>query len=275
MPLALVSDLSRSLLVRTVVATVAVFLFLAIATGALPVSCLAGSGSCAASAAATVVPMPSAMEELPSAEVSAPVAQVAAIDPVMSPTLTDNEVVAGSFSALNLDTLPARSSADLATDDEAPPVVRTVRTVAIHADGTPEIPAAPDATEAPPTEVAIAGGPDALPAVAPLVAAPDDPAPAAVPAAIADPAPATVAEAKPAPAPAARKSAVKAASSGKSATVKGQGANVHADARSASRVVFALAGGSKVSVLGTSKGWVHITDAKGRTGWMYKDYVAL
>ena len=106
-------------------------------------------------------------------------------------------------------------------------------------------------------------------ATEPDVAQPDvvaTPAPAEVKVAKLDPPKVTIT---------APKKTSKASASAATATVKGQGANVHAEGSSSSRTLFALPGGSKVTVGSNSHGWIQVTDAKGRTGWMYKDYVSL
>lgn len=54
--------------------------------------------------------------------------------------------------------------------------------------------------------------------------------------------------------------------------VGGQGVNVRSGPATARGKLFALTSGSEVTVLGTEKGWLHIRDAKGRTGWAYKQY---
>jgi SH3-like domain-containing protein len=55
--------------------------------------------------------------------------------------------------------------------------------------------------------------------------------------------------------------------------VTGSGVTVRAGPGKSNKQLFNLAGGSEVTVADESKGWVKITDAKGRTGWAYKDYV--
>jgi hypothetical protein len=271
MSLAFFSDLSRNLLMRTLIATAAVFLFLGFATGALPVRCLTqGLTSCGA---VPSVPVPKGDTAAPIrfAPLPAATVKVAATEPA-APTLTDNEVVSATFATLQpaLQALPPAASTfrSTAAVDDTPLATRTVKTVSIHADGTP---ATVSVSEPPATEVATAS----LPSVAPLVAPASDDAAAAIDAAA--PSPVT---AKP---QAAQKLALveepvapkpKKTSASKFSVVSGQGANVHASAGSSSKVVFALAGGTKVTVLETSHGWIHITDPKGRGGWMYKQYLS-
>jgi SH3-like domain-containing protein len=55
--------------------------------------------------------------------------------------------------------------------------------------------------------------------------------------------------------------------------VTGSGVTVRAGPGKSNKQLFNLAGGSEVTVADESKGWLKITDAKGRTGWAYKDYV--
>jgi len=55
--------------------------------------------------------------------------------------------------------------------------------------------------------------------------------------------------------------------------VTGSGVTVRAGPGKSNKQLFNLSGGSEVTVADQSKGWLKITDAKGRTGWAYKDYV--
>lgn len=291
MPLALVSDLSRSLLVRALVATAAVFAVIALATGALPINCLAGASSCAAHAAVEVTKLPADPSMLqPAVQPTVQQQALADLTATTDPTLTHNEVVNKSFALLNTSLATPLNSASVPTptaiaktaaadpDDMNAMKVRTVKTVSIHADGTPDVTASTadaGAASQPETQVA-----EVVPTVAPLVAPSSSSEPVALPKSstpqVVPAVPKKVAEAdetdvvKAAPSP---KKVPIVRATGKGGTIKGQGANVHSDAKSASSVVFAITGGSKVKVLGTSKGWVHITDDKGRSGWIYKDYV--
>lgn len=56
-------------------------------------------------------------------------------------------------------------------------------------------------------------------------------------------------------------------------TVRGSGVNVRSGPSSSRGRVFALAGGEQVTVSDEQRGWLKITDDRGRTGWLYKDYV--
>jgi Bacterial SH3 domain len=271
MSLAFFSDLGRNLLVRTLIATAAVFLFLGFATGALPVKCLTqGLTSCGA--VPSVAPPGGDTAATPLRFAPLPAATKVATAEPTAPTLTDNEVVAATFATLQpgLSSMAPIASTfrSTAAADDTTLSTRTVKTVTIHADGTPAI---AGTSSAPATQIAEAS----LPAVAPLVAPPSDDAAAAINAV----AP-SVAVAKP---QVAEKLALvedpvpvktKKPTGGKFSIVTGQGANVHVSAGSSSKVVFALEGGSKVTVLDSSHGWIHITDAQGRSGWMYKDYLS-
>lgn len=56
-------------------------------------------------------------------------------------------------------------------------------------------------------------------------------------------------------------------------TVTGSGVTVRSGPGKSNKQLFNLAGGSDVTVLDDSKGWLKIKDAKGRTGWAYKSYI--
>lgn len=57
-------------------------------------------------------------------------------------------------------------------------------------------------------------------------------------------------------------------------TVLGAGVNVRSSPSSGAEKLFALPGGRKVSVSETQRGWLKITDDKGRSGWLYESYVS-
>jgi uncharacterized protein YgiM (DUF1202 family) len=57
-------------------------------------------------------------------------------------------------------------------------------------------------------------------------------------------------------------------------TVLGQGVTVRAGPGKSNKALFALAGGTRVNVLENQKGWLRITDSKGRSGWAYKDFLS-
>ncbi|HWA18190.1 MAG TPA: SH3 domain-containing protein [Devosia sp.] len=58
------------------------------------------------------------------------------------------------------------------------------------------------------------------------------------------------------------------------AKVLGQGVTVRSGPGKSNGALFALAGGTSVTVLENQKGWLKITDPKGRTGWAYKDFLS-
>lgn len=98
-------------------------------------------------------------------------------------------------------------------------------------------------------------------------------APPATAAAVSAPAPVVPApKPRPKPAPAADPPAKPAARA--SMKVTGRGVTVRAGPATAQKALFNLAPGSSVSVSGDHRGWLHITDAKGRTGWAYQRYFA-
>ncbi len=111
----------------------------------------------------------------------------------------------------------------------------------------------------PPEEIAVAATPEPEPAVEPEVET----------ASLAPPE-----EEVAAPVPAKKKAAKKAAAAaGDVRTVLGQGVNVRSGPSSSAGKLFALVGGSEVTVSETQKGWLKITDKEGRTGWAYKSYL--
>ncbi len=56
-------------------------------------------------------------------------------------------------------------------------------------------------------------------------------------------------------------------------TVGGAGVNVRSGPSKSSGKLFALAGGAEVTVKEDRGGWLHVVDAKGRSGWAYKTYL--
>lgn len=56
-------------------------------------------------------------------------------------------------------------------------------------------------------------------------------------------------------------------------TVGGAGVNVRSGPGKSTAKLFALAGGTEVTVKEDRGGWLHIVDAKGRSGWAYKSYL--
>lgn len=55
--------------------------------------------------------------------------------------------------------------------------------------------------------------------------------------------------------------------------VAGQGVNVRAGPGKSKDKLFALPGGAEVTISDNEKGWLNVTDAEGRSGWVYKDYL--
>jgi len=242
---------------------------LAVATGALPVKCLA-TGTCGP-AAKVVAPEP-----LPDSQLTpvAPQKQVAAVTPAplakAGPSLTNNDVLAGTFGQLTVKSPAADPAASAPTRVASTPSASTVpksvpttelktlkvRTVTINPDGTPVLP-----------EPLSSGDPVAVQAYA------AEPAPA--PAAAAAEQITQVAVATPeAPTPVARPAKAMTADSGKFKIVAGSGANVRSSpSKGGSKVLFALAPGEKVKVGDNQRGWIRVTDDQGRTGWVYKDYL--
>lgn len=61
---------------------------------------------------------------------------------------------------------------------------------------------------------------------------------------------------------------------GGTALVTGKGANVRSKPqKGGSEVLFALAGGAEVTVVEMRKGWAKVVDERGRSGWIYGDYL--
>lgn len=58
------------------------------------------------------------------------------------------------------------------------------------------------------------------------------------------------------------------------ATVLGQGVTVRSGPGKSNGALFALTAGTRVTVLQNQRGWLKITDPKGRTGWAYKDFLS-
>lgn len=64
------------------------------------------------------------------------------------------------------------------------------------------------------------------------------------------------------------------APSGSQRTVLGAGVNVRSGPSTSSERLFALPGGEKVTVTAEERGWLNVTDDRGRTGWLYQSYVS-
>ena len=178
-------------------------------------------------------------------------------------------------------------------------VTRVVNTLVIHADpttGSIQPPAttaatvAPAASQAMPVPLAPPPGRTPLPQpmpvpLAPLPAGTAAPASASTPIVTAD-ASATSAPAAPvaSPSPMAQPAPVAspapapvtpAASHDQIAIVGGEGITVRSGPATARSALFSLPAGQKLSVLGKEHSWLHVTDAKGRAGWVYSGLVRL
>jgi hypothetical protein len=174
-------------------------------------------------------------------------------------------------------------------------VTRVVDTLVVRADpktGAIEMPAAAPADNAAPQgavapataapQTASAGpAQTAAPATVPATAE-DAPIPLAPPPALAvRPAPAApsiVASSKPVPAEAAKPAAAKpepASAGAEFAIIGGKGVTVRSGPATAHGALFTLAAGKKVAVSGKEHGWLHVTDAEGRSGWLYSGLVEI
>lgn len=173
----------------------------------------------------------------------------------------------------------------------ATPTIRTVQTRAVNADGTiagldpapprpapadqvvaETVPPRPEAAAAPIAAAPATAAPEpaapsssaeskAQPPVNPPPATKSDAEPPAAPAPAPQPAPAPPASVRPAEAPA------------KLMVVGGEGVNVRSGPTKARGRVFTLAAGQRVTVLKEHRGWMFVSDAKGRRGWIYSRYL--
>lgn len=277
----LAAQLSNNLLVRTGVVTLVLVGFFAVATGALPVRCMIGgkcdvanmppaptqSAAAAATQTAAVAPeqiAPAALPGMPGVAMVKPV-----IEKAVPPSLTHNDVLSGTFARLNVEMkAPVATSVERVATATGPVkpetdsglTTRTVRALTVKPDGTPDFgsqvaeayASGPQAATMPPAlDAAVRIGTGQLPSIEPTRT--DE----------------TVAAAEPDPVPAVAPKPV-----GKGmATVLGKGANVRASPSSGGKVLFALAGGETVKVGDNKRGWLHVTDDQGRSGWIYSDFV--
>jgi hypothetical protein len=248
------------LLIRTAAVTIVVMGFFGVATGALPVRCLIG-GACGPTtpeAKTTAAPQPAAATPAP-----------AGIEQVVlktAPTLSSNDVIAGTFAQLNVELKPpgtpptsptqvasAKGPAAVVTNPDTGLSKRVVRALGVRPDGTPvmgtdlaEAYAAPAPLRpSPAVEAAAWIGTGQTPQVADV----------------------TPADLSPAVAPA---EAVAHKATGV-ATVDGQGANVRSGPGKSGKVLFALRGGEQVTIVESKRGWMRIKDDQGRVGWIYSD----
>lgn len=294
----LIAQASNSLLVRTISVTVVVMAFFGVATGALPVRCWIGGVCTTAGAPAAIGVAPAGDAQAPapqpaSADPARPVAVAAVATPANQtlvksrPTLTNNDVIGATFAQLKVDfqaptSLPnspvkVATAAPFAAPAPLKPATgsaitspdtgltkRVVSTVSIRADGTPDIGGTvAEAYAAAPRTGSAAPSP-ALEAAA-RIGAGETPVAEVTPAV--DLKPAAVDDIKP--------RAPTAATTPKSAmaTVLGQGANVRSSPSKGGKVLFAINGGEKLTVLDDKRGWLRVKDDRGRVGWIYADGV--
>jgi len=238
-------------------AGMAVFVILGLAAGAqglVPWACSSGASICAEAEAlpellAADDPAVAAEPAAPSSEAAARVAEVPA--PVSVEASAAAEAVAqGGMDAQMPAPLAAQGDliastfASLGSRSPNGPTQRVVRSVAVAPDGT----------------VAAASTPSVEASAEPVASAEPEPAPVAV--ASAEP----VAEEP--------SSLAYAAASGDTAVVLGSGANVRSKPqKGGSDVLFALRGGAEVTIVETSKGWMRVVDDRGRSGWVYGQYL--
>lgn len=253
------------------IGTVAVLTFFAGVTGVLPIRALISQVAAPQAAPALDAEAQVATAAIPT-KATEQVALVAPVPDAAALTLTHNDVVGGSFAALPAQ-LQKPATADrprpLAVDAAvtAPLSKRTVRVVAVKPDGTPDF-SAPQTDDGGVQTVAQAYAEPHRPPVwrdvpaldaATQIGAGQKPAVAetAVQVASIDPAP-----------------AVAKKPTGKTGVVLGSGANVRsAPSKGNNKVLFALSGGTSVKLGDNKNGWWRVTDPKGRTGWVYKDYI--
>lgn len=272
--MAFLAAVRNNLLVRASVATVAGFVLLGVASGALPVQCFTGLAACRS------VDDTAKLTDTAVAPAATPaVVKVATAAPA-APTLTKNDVIAGSFARLNVD-LEALPTGELTK--------RVVKTVAIGPDGLPvtNSPAKAVAKVQPPEPVAEVKTAEVAPVasrtepparkilIKPLFPETVEAAPLAYTASAAKDAKQSSAEVATTEVASAEQPApAKAKTSGSKAVVKGSGVNVRsAPSKGKSKVMFALAPGAVVTVSDNQRGWLKVSDSKGRSGWVYEDFV--
>lgn len=245
----LYTRIGRSPLGRAGLACLGILGLAGLAQAVMPLACTGGAEFCRDATELADLPEPvlaAEPKDLPTASVEPASVEIAAAEPqplaaAPAPTAQDL-LIAGSFAALDMP--PAHAL-----------VSRNVRTLPVNAEGTPIAAAASDAP-------------------APLVAEADPP-PAAAPQPAADSSPPAATARRVGPAPDVPETALAyAPASGDAATVTGAGANVRSKpARGGSEVLFALAGGKEVTIVEKSRGWARIVDDRGRSGWIYGDYL--
>jgi hypothetical protein len=281
----LLAQLQQNAAFRAGFVVVAMLAVVGVAWGALPISCLAGACKTSTAPDATLLltePVKTPEPAAPTPATPAPEPKPMQVAEAKDPTLTENDVVAATFATLKVDLKPpsqairapqvvASISSDLPVaggDGEGALKTRVVKTITVNPDGTPVTDAqvqvatvAQPSTEPIPASSAddrvtlLAYASTAGPALdgLPVVAALDEVASAPVPAA-------------------APKKPVIAASV--DTAVVSTGANVRSSpSKGKSKVVFTLAAGEKVTVRDKQRGWMKITDDRGRSGWIYQDFL--
>jgi uncharacterized protein YraI len=178
-------------------------------------------------------------------------------------------------------------------------VTRVVNTVVIHADPTtgsiqpPTTPPAPvTAAASQPMPVPLAPlparsvAPQPMPVpLAPLPPGTAAPTTANTPAVVASasatppptaaPATSVASVAQPSASAAAPAPVTPASPHDQIAVVGGEGITVRAGPATARSALFSLPAGQKLSVIGKEHNWLHVTDAKGRAGWVYSGLVKI
>jgi len=293
-----------NVLVRTFAVAIVVLGLFAVGSGALPVRCWIGkvcdtTAPVTAATATKTVPSveqaavspaptvqqpaaPSSTEPAPGTVPQIPNVKIVPVVAKPAPSLTQNDVLAATFAQLRVElqapgkpsTSPVQVAAALppvstpgaaqtVTDPDTGLNKRIVKAVSIRPDGTPDLTGteAVGYTESPPT----ADDASSYPAVdaATRIGAGQPPS--------AEPAPAPrVAEVHP-PAKASAPADKTGSSGGNIYVVLGSGVNVHSNYGKGNKILFAIAGGEKVTVLDTQHGWMKIRDDQGRTGWVWND----
>ncbi|MBN9304553.1 MAG: hypothetical protein BGO82_12405 [Devosia sp. 67-54] len=270
----LASQIGGNLIVRASLLTVLIVGFLGVASGVIPVGCLM-TGSCKPPA----TPAETAVAKLQPPAPAGTEGKVQMVKPVVqkaTPSLSHNDVLAATFAQLKVDlqpptatTTPNSSTTTVAT--ATPPqgvpggskinpdsglTTRMVRAVTVNPDGTPNLsgmaeayaePSRLIAPRSPAVEAAARIGAGQMPVIEAQA----------------------VAELKPAKA----SDAAAAPAGTGNATVLGAGANVRVSPGKGGRVLFALNGGERVTVVESKRGWLKIKDDQGRTGWIFSDGV--
>lgn len=248
MALPLYQRVGRSPLGRAALACLGILGLAGLAQAVMPLACSGGASFCDEAVELADLSEPAVAAEsdvVPAAPPSVMLTPPAAAAEIATPTTDVASLAPPTPNAQDL--LIAGSFAALEMPSTAGLVSRNVRTLPVDETGTPVPPDPPD------------------PLVAEAEPPPVEPPPAAEPS---PPrrvgAPPEVPETSLAYAPA----------SGDTAKVTGAGANVRAKpARGGSEVLFALAGGEEVTIVERSRGWARIVDDRGRSGWIYGDYL--